>query len=141
MRVQVPQFIFRDPKIFGPLTFKQFIYVGIAIAIVAVFYFTWGPKHIFIFMIVSALLLVGSLLLATSQMGGKSLPAVLANFFLFSFSKKIYLWHKKEVPIKLMAKTTKPLQKKAAPETPVLKIAEKSRLRNLSSDIDLNKQR
>lgn len=136
MRVQIPQFIFREAKIFGPLSFRQFIYVGIAMAIVFVFYFTWAPKNFFLFIIVSALLLIGSLFLATGQVGGKSLPAMLANFFLFSFSKKIYLWQKKEVPVKIMTKSAPP-PKKEVPETPILKVTEKSRLNDLSTEIEI----
>lgn len=137
MRVQVPQFIFREPKIFGPLTFKQFIFVGIAIVVIFIFYFTWGPKHLFLFIVVSAMLLVGSFMFAIGQVGGKSLPAMFANFFLFNFSKKIYLWQKKEVPIKIMTKSAPPPVKKEVPETPILKVTEKSRLRDLSTDIEI----
>lgn len=141
MRVQVPQFIFREAKIFGPLSFRQFIYVGIAIALVFVSYFTWAAKSFFLFVIVSGLLLVGSFLLATGQVGGKTLPETLANFFLFSFSKKIYLWHKKEVPIKIMTKSALPPIKKEVPETPLLKITGKSRLSDLSTDLEIKNKK
>ncbi len=141
MRVQVPQFIFREAKIFGPLSFRQFIYVGIAIAIIFVFYFTWAGKNFLLFILVSALLLVGSFALAVGQVGGKSLPATLANFFFFSFSKKIYLWHKKEVPIKIMSKSARPPLRKEVSETPLLKVAGKSRLSDLSTDIEIKNKK
>ena len=127
----VPKFIEHEAKIVGPLTFKQFIFVGIAGAICFVLYFT---VPFFIFILSSIIIMGGGASLAFLKSGGRSLPVVLKNFLNFSLTPKLYLWKKKGgLPPKIIEKqeTLEEIE-----EAPVPKIIGKSRLKNLSSEIE-----
>ena len=101
MEFTVPQFIEKEPKIVGPLTFKQFIFVGIAGALCIFLFFT-VPFPIFI--ILAIFLLGGSFALAFLKIGKTSLPVFIKNFFIFFAKPKIYLWKKKAIPPKFLRK-------------------------------------
>ncbi len=128
----VPQFIEHEAKIVGPLTFKQFIFIGIAGAICFVLYFT---VPFFVFILGTIVIMLVGVALAFLKTGGRSLPIVLKNFFNFSMGPKIYLWKKKGgLPPKIIEKK-EPLEE--AEEAPTPKIVGKSRLKNLSSEIEI----
>ncbi len=131
MRFTVPQFIEYEAKIVGPLTFRQFVYVGIASAICFVLYFT-APFSLFL--IASIVLGVGALALAFLKIGGRGLPTVLANFLRFNLMPKMYIWRKKEAPVTVFKKEIKK-EEKIEEELP-LKIAEKSQLKKLKTRIE-----
>lgn len=135
MRYQVPQFLERETKIFGPLTFRQFIYIGIAGAIIFVLYFAMGEKNFPLFLLISVILLSGSSALAFLNISGKSLPAMMGNFLTYLFTSRIYLWKHRGVPPQLIKVEKKPEKEKPA-EGPVLKIAGKGRLEKLSTKIE-----
>jgi len=101
MEFTVPQFIEKEPKIVGPLTFKQFIFVGIAGALCIFLFFT-APFPVFI--ILAIFLLGGSFALAFFKIGRTSLPVFIKNFFIFLAKPKIYLWKKKANPPKFLRK-------------------------------------
>ena len=127
----VPQFIEHEPKIVGPLTFKQFIFIGVAGAICFIFYFT-APFPVFI--LVTIVVMIGGTALAFLKSGGRSLPVVLKNFFSFSFAPKIYLWKQKTgLPPKIIkiAPAQKEIEKSSVPT-----VAGKSRLNSLSTQIE-----
>ena len=92
MRFTVPQFIEHEAKIIGPLTFKQFIFVGIAGGFGFVLYFN-APFLIFLISVI--FLAVVSLSLAFVRIGGRTLPAILANLFRFLIGPKKYIWKQK----------------------------------------------
>ena len=127
----VPQFIEHEAKIVGPLTFKQFIFIGIAAAICFIFYFT---TPFFVFILVTIVVMIGGAALAFLKSGGRSLPLVLKNFFRFSLAPKMYLWkHKAGLPPKIMkiAPAPKEIEKASVPT-----VAGKSRLNELSTKIE-----
>lgn len=130
MRFTVPQFIEREPKIVGPLTFKQFIFIGIAGAICFLLYLTLPFS---LFLISSFLFFGGALALAFLEIGGRPLPTVLANFLRYSLTPKMYIWKKKEISIKMVEK--KKIEREKEEELP-LKIAEKSQLKRLRTKIE-----
>jgi len=130
MRFTVPQFIEHEAKIVGPLTFKQFIYVGIAAAICFMLYFS-VPFPVFLL----ACIFIGgaAIALAFLKVGGRSLPSVFGSFLKFNLSPKIYLWKRKEGTISMLEKAKPEIEKKE--ETP-LKIARKSQLKNIQTEIE-----
>ena len=131
----VPKFIEHEAKIVGPLTFKQFIFVGIAGAICFILYFTLGKVNFFLFLLLAIILMVGGFALAFLKSGGRSLPVVLKNFFSFSMSPKIYLWKKKGgLPPKIIEKIEE--IPKEVKENSVPTMTGKSRLKNLSNEIE-----
>ncbi len=126
MQFTVPQFIEHETKIVGPLTFKQFAYIGGAGTICFILYFSLGKTNFLLFLLLSLILLVGGSALAFLKIGGKALPSLLANFLKFSASPKIYLWGKKEAPLMVFKKVE---------EIP-LKIAKDSKLKKIKIQID-----
>ena len=136
MRFNVPQFIEHEAKVVGPLTFKQFIFIGGAGVLCFILYYSVPFS---IFLAASVILGGAGAALAFLKIGGMSLPSILANFFKFSIAPKIYIWKKREQPgIKVYKREEKPSSAKAArdEEELPLKIAEKSRLKRLHTQIE-----
>jgi len=135
MRFNVPQFIEYETKIVGPLTFKQFIFIGAAAVIGFILYFS---VPFTIFLIGSIILGGAAVALAFLKIGGVSLPTILANVLKFSGVPKIYIWQRKEQPGIKVYKKVEPSAKapEAEKEELPLKIAEKSRLKKLHTQIE-----
>ena len=100
MQFQVPQFIEHEPKIVGPLTFQQFIYIGIAGAAGFFIYF-FLPFSLFI--ILTLIMVTAGAALAFIRVGGKSLPSLLFNLLTFSIGPKTYIW-KRGRPLEIFEK-------------------------------------
>lgn len=94
MQFQVPQFIEVEDKIFGPLTIKQFLYVGGGIGASIVIYLYIPYKIISILLIIPILLF--SAALAFYQVNGKTFIDVVENFFYYYTGNKLYVWKKEE---------------------------------------------
>lgn len=92
MEFIVPKFIERELKIIGPMTFKQFAFIGLAGALCFVIYYTYRP-----FFWPSLIILGGGgAALAFLKIGGRPLPVILFNFFKFTVTPKLYLWRRKK---------------------------------------------
>jgi len=137
MQFTVPQFIERESKIFGPLTFTQFLYVGSGGVICLLFYFSLAKKNLSLFLLITAVIMSLAAALAFLKIGGRSLPTILKNFLFFSIDPKIYLWRRKNVSPRMTKIEKKPEPTGAAPST--LKLSEKSQLRNLSNSLETKK--
>jgi len=90
MQFQVPQFIEVEDKIFGPLTFKQFIYIGGG---AGACYILWRVLPLLI--AAPLILVVGGLAagLAFFQFNGRPFIVALENGFFFLIRGKLYLWN------------------------------------------------
>lgn len=142
MRFQVPQFIERETRVAGPVTFKQFVMLGIAAALIVLLYFALIKVSLTAFVFISALLIVTTLALAFLNVGGRSLPTVLGNFLGFFISPKVYLWKKKELSPRIIWKKVEESHRQPVrpkPIAPELKMMEKSRLRQMSTNIETKK--
>jgi len=138
MQFTVPQFIFREPKIVGPLTFKQFIYVFVAFVIGFVLYLALAKTKFFIFLLGTIFFAVLALVFAFGQYAGKSVMALLTSFAAFMASNKLYLWRKKETPRTIiMERVVIPKPKRFEREP--LRISDKSRLRDLATKVETRK--
>lgn len=131
MQFQMPQFIDVEDKIFGPLTFKQFVYVagGIGLGYVA---FRFLP----IFLGVPLALAVAGLggLLAFYQYNQRPFIDILQAWIGFTVSKKLYLW--KRDPVRQADKTKQ--QSRQGPETMVQeKIVSGESISQISRNLDL----
>ena len=137
MEFSVPKFIEMETKIVGPFTWRQFIFVGGAGVLIFFLYFIM--KHIFmVFIIVAIILAVLSLSFALIRIGGRPLPNVLFHFLTYSISSKLFIWQKKKILKTFVYKKEKIKPKKEkAEEAPLLKVAEKSRLKDLSTQVEL----
>jgi len=136
MRFQVPQFIERETRIAGPLTFKQFVMFGFAGALTLLAYFFLVKTSFFLFLLAAVFIVGGTGALAFLKVGGRNLPTVLDNIFSFFASPKVYLWRKKELPPRIVWKTSLPKPPKSAPASANLKMAERSRLRQIAADVE-----
>jgi len=133
MRFNVPQFIEQETKIVGPLTFRQFAFIGTA-GVIGLILYVSVPFPIFL----AVTIVVGgaAATLAFLKIGGVSLPSLLANFLKFGAEPKIYIWERKKQPgIKVYKRVSKKKEEEKEEELP-LKIAEKSRLKKLHTKIE-----
>ncbi len=133
MRFTVPQFIEHEAKIVGPMTFRQFIFIAIAGAI-CLFIYSIAPFYVFV---IACVVFGGSALaLAFLKVQGRSLPVVLSNLLRFNFAPKMYLWKKSKIQIKVFKKESLSVKEKKEEEESPLKIAEKSQLKKLRTEIE-----
>lgn len=93
MRFQVPQFIEVEDKIFGPLTFKQFIYMGGGVGMSVLFYL-FTPKLIAFLLIVPSLAFAAAL--AFFKINNKPFINIVEAYFKYLISSKLYIWKKRE---------------------------------------------
>jgi len=140
MEFTVPQFIEKEAKIVGPLTFKQSIYIGAGGAICFFLFFTI-PVYLFVPL---AIIIMGSAAgLAFLKIQSISLPAYVKNFFFFLSKPRVYLWKKKNLPPKFfnaetvvkLPETQEDNEGKISP----LKVSKKSLLNKLSTEIEVKK--
>jgi len=136
----MPQFIEHEAKIVGPLTLKQFFYVGVAGAISLILYFKAAKPVFFIGTFVCVAI---SLFLSFLKVGGRPLPIYLKNSFSFLAKPKAYLWRKKDIVAGFRVLKEEPVKSNLIEEEKEiggvsLKIAEKSRLKKIAKQIEMN---
>ena len=132
MQFQVPQFIDVEDKLFGPLTFKQFVYlVGGAGLCFLIYVFVPGILAYLFIAPVAAL----ALALAFWEINKKPFIFTLEAAIKYTFNKKIYIW-KKHSP-----QNTAPEEEKKtiADELLVPKLSD-SKLKDLSWSLDVHKK-
>ncbi|MDP3763907.1 MAG: PrgI family protein [bacterium] len=93
----MPQFIEVEDKIFGPLTFKQFIYVAGGAGMV-VLLFIFLPK--FLAIIISLPIVLFAAALAFYKINDKPFINVVEAFVKYTLTSKLYIWKKESLPPK-----------------------------------------
>ena len=93
MQFNTPQFIDIEDKIFGPLTFKQFIYV-LGGGGASFMFYSLFPTFIAVIFIVPVCAL--TFLLAFKPIHGRPFAVILESSFRYFFGNKLYLWRKEE---------------------------------------------
>lgn len=131
MRYQVPQFIEIEDKIFGPLTFKQFVYIGGGVGMAFVFYKLLPFILALPFMIATAGF---GFALAFYKVNNKPFIDVVKSAVKFFFGNKLYIWHKIEK--KPEAKATTPT--KASNTDVFIPRLSDSKLKDLTWSLDIN---
>ncbi|MBI2097833.1 MAG: PrgI family protein [Candidatus Vogelbacteria bacterium] len=128
MNFQVPQFIEVEDKIFGPLTFKQFVYLAggggavfMAYALLPIYLSVW-------LMIPLAVL---ALALAFYKVNNRPFINVLESAFRYALTHKLYLWKKQP---KAVEPTTITLGREKPTAIPKLS---QSKLRDLAWSLDV----
>lgn len=133
MRFTLPQFIEQETKIIGPLTFRQFVFVALAIATLFVFYLLM-PFAVFVVILV--LLGGGGALLSFLKIDGIPLYSILLGFIRFGTISKIYVWRSKERgKIDFYKEEMKKKNSNGKQEAP-LKIAARSQLKKLQAKVE-----
>lgn len=93
MRFQVPQFTEVEDKIFGPLTFKQFVYlVGGAGGLVLLYFLL----PLFLAIIVGIPVAALALALAFYKVNNQPFIKIVQNALVYFSSSKLFLWQKRE---------------------------------------------
>lgn len=126
MRFRVPQFIDVEDKLFGPLTFKQFVYLAGGGGSV---YFLWKalPTYISIFIILPVLAL--SLSLAFYKVNNRPFIFYLQAIFVYIFSSRIYVWNQRKLKQK---------EKEKEEENYLVVNRNKNIINSLSQELDIN---
>jgi hypothetical protein len=130
MRFQVPQFIEVEDKIFGPLTFKQFVYLGGGGGICLIL-FIFLPN--FLAGIIALPVAAFALALAFYKVNEKPFINTAEALFKYLFTNKLYVWKKEEKKpeARAAAGTEQPIEQVYVP-----KLSE-SKLRDLTWSLDI----
>ncbi|MBX4198840.1 PrgI family protein [Candidatus Parcubacteria bacterium] len=132
MRFQVPQYIEVEDKIFGPLTFKQFVYLAGAAGLCAVL-FTLLPK--FIAIILSLPVAGLGLALAFFKVNERPFALIIEDFFKYYVGGRLYIWKRSE---ETKGKADDPAGK-PYDQVYVPKLSQ-SKLRDLTFELDVKNQ-
>lgn len=131
MQFQVPQFIEIEDKIFGPLTFKQFIYLlgGAGFA-----YLIWRTVPLYIAAPISLAFVGLAVALAFLEWNGRPFIVALEHAFYYVLHPKLYLWNNvsKQAPEAKHAAAAL-----SAPEVYIPTLSE-SKLHTLAWSLDIN---
>jgi hypothetical protein len=130
MKYQVPQFIGIEDKIFGPLTFKQFAYVGGSLALAFLAY-KLLPIYLAIFIIIPALALGTAL--AFYKINEKPFIEVLESAFRFYGGGRLYVWKKEDKKPEASTISLSDI----SPTVNLPKLSE-NKLRDLTWSLDIN---
>jgi len=128
MRFEVPQFIEVEDKIFGPLSIKQFIYLGGTVGLVFVF-FGFLPR--FLAILISLPVIAFGVALAFYKSQGQSFVNTLEAWVRYSVGSKLYVWQKQPKKIK-----KKDIDKKESLKMTIPKLSD-SKLADLSWSLDV----
>lgn len=129
MRFEVPQFIDVEDKIFGPFTFKQFIYLvgGGALA-----YVSYKLILFPIWPIVSLFFILSALALAFYKINNQSFITVVQAWLSYQFKGKQFIWRR--TPVSSAAEQNKKI---AVPVTPVTKQVTAEQINALAQNLDI----
>jgi hypothetical protein len=93
MRFEVPQFIEVEDKIFGPLTWRQFAYLGGGLGIAAALFLS---MPIIIFLIFGLPIALLGAALSFYPVNNRAFSFFLESFLSYLAGPKLYLWRRKE---------------------------------------------
>jgi hypothetical protein len=128
MQYQVPQFIEIEDKIFGPLTFKQFLYVGGGAAVGFIFWMM-TPKIIAI--IVGGPFVAFFMAAAFYKVNGRPFLMFIEGAIKYTLSAKLYIWKKTDKKIEKIPEKIRPQNQMALPKL------SQSKLREISWGLDV----
>jgi hypothetical protein len=96
MRFETPQFIEVEDKIFGPLTWRQFLYVGGGVGMAVVLFFM-TPFIVFVIFGVPLALLAGAL--AFYPVNNRPFSYLLEGIVNYFTNQRLYLWRRDETTV------------------------------------------
>lgn len=126
---QVPQFITVEDKVIGPLTIKQFIYVGSGLLLIALANVFLQP---FLFYPVAIILGAFAGALAFLKINQQPFPLVVKNALFYFLRPRVYVW-KREIK---KAPRTAEIKKSETTIRSIPKLSE-SKLSDLSWSLDI----
>jgi hypothetical protein len=93
MQFEVPQFIEIEDKIFGPLTWRQFLYVGGGVGIAAVLFLA---APFFVFVLIGLPIGLLALALAFYPINNRPFSYFLEAMYNYFMNQRLYLWRQRE---------------------------------------------
>lgn len=129
MRFEVPQFIDVEDKLFGPFTFKQFIYLsgGAGLAYVG---YKIGPFPINFLLVI---IFVGlGLLLAFYKLNNRSFIEIAQAFINYQIKGKLYIWKRD-----ITTATKQPPATPLPPKAPGPKSFDEKTISDLAQNLDI----
>ncbi len=129
MQFKVPQFIDVEDKLFGPLTFKQFAYLGGGAGLVYII-FRFLPG--FLAFLVAVPVGAFALALAFYTINGKPFIFIVNAWLNYKMQNKLYLWKKTE-----QKRTPKTDEEEIADIQNFIPTLSKSKLKDLSWNLDV----
>jgi heme/copper-type cytochrome/quinol oxidase subunit 1 len=96
MRFETPQFIEVEDKIFGPLSWRQFLYVGGGVGMAVVLFFM-TPFIVFVIFGVPLALLAGAL--AFYPVNNRPFSYLLEGIVNYFTNQRLYLWRRDETTV------------------------------------------
>ncbi|MCK6462729.1 MAG: PrgI family protein [Candidatus Pacebacteria bacterium] len=134
MRFQVPQFIEVESKIFGPLTFKQFVYLAGGAGIIFLLHVA---LPFFLTVIFAAPVGGLAIALAFYKVNNRPFMEVMENAFHYFTGPKIYVWKKEKIKPASSVEELLAAKSKALPAQPYIPKLTKSKLKELSWSLDI----
>ncbi len=131
MQYEVPQFIDVEDKIFGPLTFKQFVYLAGAAGITVICFTLLNT--FFAFLLAAPFVGLG-LALAFYKINDKPFIEVMGNAIAYYFGNKLYLWKQREISV---TSTTQVSSSSAMPTVPSITA---SKLKDLAWSLNIKEK-
>jgi hypothetical protein len=136
MRFEVPQFIEVEDKIFGPFTWKQFIYLAGGAGVALIFFFVF-PFILFVLFGLPVVALAG--FLAFHQVNNRPFSFFLESVVQYLAGSKLYLWKKAEQQtITAKSAEPEPIDVYGLPAQTPTPIAPKGNIASLSRKLELN---
>ncbi len=132
MQFKVPQFIDVEDKLFGPLTFKQFVYLAGGAGLIYIVYKVF-PFWAAILLIVPLGILTG--LLAFYKVNGKPFVFYLQAGFNYLFSNKLFIWKQR-----LVHAEDKKKEEIEPTLTTIVPMTTTSKLKDLAWSLDIQEQ-
>lgn len=131
MRFEVPQFIEIEDKIFGPFTWKQFVYLGGGVGFAVVLFVTTSFLF-FVFLGVPVAALAAAL--AFYPVNNRPFSIFLESMFGFYKKNRMYYWRRKS---NVVYKQTN-ASELGEPSTLVQPVSGKNNINSLSRKLELN---
>ncbi len=128
MRFEVPQFIDIEDKIFGPFTWKQFVYLLGGAGACFILFVT---LPFVLFVVAAAPIIALSAGLAFYQVNNRPFVVLLEAFFSYFTGARLYLWQKVE-------KKAAPKKVEEAAQKPTYLPPGSSNLASLSRKLEIN---
>lgn len=94
MEFQVPRFIEAEPKIFGPLTFKNVVAILIVFAFLGLLFFVLQPLY---FLLLAVPITTATMAVMFGRVNGRPLITFVENLFSFTLKGQVYLWKRQRV--------------------------------------------
>ena len=136
MQFQVPQFIEVEDKIFGPLTFRQFVYLGGGAGLAYILF-----RILPIIVALPFILGIAGLTLALAffKFNGRPFIIAMENAFFFLLHPRLYLWNNERKTAVNKAKASSKVAQPSAMEVYVPKLSE-SKLHELAWSLDIKER-